>query len=102
MAGHVEVNNLPSTVLDNDEAIEELESRRRHGEKSNAWEIPADACFRDDEAELLAILGAAQIEFSFAKPRMSVRTSAVVLGLPTRAHDRHFQKAEILPVPTGI
>jgi hypothetical protein len=77
MSGHVEVQNLPATVLDNEEAIEELESRRRHGEEversdylavirqecqpllarvstsSNASEIPADACFRDDEAELL-------------------------------------------------
>jgi len=77
MSGHVEVQNLPSTVLDNEEAIEELESRRRHGEKversdylavicqecqpllariptpSDASEIPADGCFRDDEAELL-------------------------------------------------
>jgi hypothetical protein len=77
MSGHVEVQNLPSIVLDNEEAIEELESRRRHGEEversdylavirqecqpllarvstsSNASEIPADACFRDDEAELL-------------------------------------------------
>jgi len=77
MSGHVEVQNLPSTVLDNEKAIEELESRRRHGEEversdylavirqecqpllawistsSNASEMPADACFRDDEAELL-------------------------------------------------
>ena len=66
MSGHVEVQNLPSIVLDNEEAIEELESRRRHGEEversdylavirqecqpllarvstsSNASEIPAD------------------------------------------------------------
>jgi hypothetical protein len=64
-------------VLDNEETIEELESRRRHRKtversdylavirqerqpflariptSSNASEIPADACFRDDEAELL-------------------------------------------------
>jgi hypothetical protein len=77
MSSHVEVKNLPATVLDNEEAIEELESRRRHGEKversdyltvirqecqpllariptsSNASEITADARFRDDEAELL-------------------------------------------------
>jgi hypothetical protein len=71
------VQNLPSIVLYNEEAIEELESRRRHGEEvdrsdyltvirqecqpllariptsPNASEITADARFRDDEAELL-------------------------------------------------
>ena len=77
MSGHVEVQKLPSIVLDNEEAIEELESRRRHGEKversdylavirqecqplltriptsSNASGIATDARFRDDEAKLL-------------------------------------------------
>ncbi len=77
MACDVEVQDLPTSVFDDEEAVEELEGNRRHGEEVecndhfavilqegqpvlawitaalNASEVPSHASFGNDEAELL-------------------------------------------------
>ena len=76
VAGHVEVQDLPTSVFDDEEAVKQLEGHRRHREKVernghlavileeaqpaftrvatalDAPKIPGDGPLRDDEAEL--------------------------------------------------
>jgi hypothetical protein len=42
VSGHVEVQNLPTSVLDDEEAIQHLEGQRRHGEKVEQQSPPGD------------------------------------------------------------
>ena len=77
MSGHVEVQNLPASALDDKEAVKQLEGHRRHSEEverrdhlpviaqerqpafagvtaaPDSSQISSHGSFRDDEAELL-------------------------------------------------
>ena len=109
-----------AAVLDDEEAVEQLERHCRHGEEverhdhfavirqegqpaltgtataSDAAQVASYGSFGDDETQLLELavdLGRAQLGFSCAKRRISTRISVVVFGLPLGARDRHLQKS---------
>jgi hypothetical protein len=120
VSGHVEMQNLPPSVLDDEEAVQHLECQSRYGEKVErsdhllvigeegqetfAWiaaaldtlQIPATVRSETTKPSFWSspwILGAPQVGFSSARRRMSTRISAVAFGLPERARDCHFQKS---------
>ena len=118
VSGHVEVQNLPPSVLDDEEAVQHLEGQRRHGEEVEgsdhlavilekgqptlAWitaapdtlQISGYGSFGDDEAELLEFsmdLGRPPVGFSSARRRISARISSVIFGRPRACRDRQRQ-----------
>jgi len=115
LASHVDVQDHAPTVLDDEEAREQLEGQRGDGEEiagddrlavvgeegrpaaggiAAAWhaaQIPGDAAFGDVEAELQEFPvdpGRPQPAFSVARRRMRVRISSLIRG---RCRDRQRQ-----------
>jgi hypothetical protein len=118
MAGDVEMQDLPSSVLDDEKAVELLKRQSRHREKvergdhlavimeegqpgfprvtstTNLPQVSSHGPFRLLEPELLQlpwIFGAPQPAFSSAIRRMSRRISSVILGRPPRGRERQRQ-----------
>ena len=119
-SGHVEMQNLSASVLDDEEAVQHLKRQCRHGEKversdhlpvmlRKVSQLSPGSPRRPTRCRYRATVRSETTKPSFwrssmdpgrppgwmysARRRMSARISAVAFGLPVRACDCHFQKS---------
>ena len=117
-SGDVEVQDLASSVFDDEKAVAQLKSHGRHGEEVESGdhlavileegqpalagvapavdtpEMPRHGPFRDDDAEFPKFsvdLGCAPACIRFRQPVDERRISAVIFGRPPRGRERQRQ-----------